>query len=91
MPTFSNLRTCQICPYWDFWFEEKPSGNLASHRPETSENWFTTIGKLVHDDHRFDFGKRSLLLPLPASKWRYINSSAGVAFTKISSTYFFVY
>jgi hypothetical protein len=25
--TFSNLRLSKIYPIWDFWFENKPSGN----------------------------------------------------------------
>jgi hypothetical protein len=29
--TVSNLRTSKIYPNWDFWFENKPSGNPASN------------------------------------------------------------
>jgi hypothetical protein len=32
MPRFSIAKTSKICPTWDFWFENKPSGNPASHK-----------------------------------------------------------
>jgi hypothetical protein len=27
MTTFSSPRSSKFCPNWDFWFENKPSGN----------------------------------------------------------------
>jgi hypothetical protein len=32
--SFSNLRPSKIYPNWDFWFENKPSGNPASFADE---------------------------------------------------------
>jgi hypothetical protein len=32
MSAFFNLRPSKICPNWDFWFENKPSGNPAEER-----------------------------------------------------------
>jgi hypothetical protein len=29
--TFSNLRPSKVYPNWDFWFENKPSGNPGLH------------------------------------------------------------
>jgi hypothetical protein len=31
MSTSFNLRPSNIYPHWDFWFENKPSGNPATH------------------------------------------------------------
>jgi hypothetical protein len=27
----ANIRPYKICPNWDFWFENKPSGNPGLH------------------------------------------------------------
>jgi hypothetical protein len=35
--TFSNLRHSKIYPNWDFWFENKPSGNPGLDVPPDPE------------------------------------------------------
>jgi hypothetical protein len=37
MSIFSNLRPSKIDPNWDFWFENKPSGNPA--KKHCNKNW----------------------------------------------------
>jgi hypothetical protein len=36
--TFSNLRPSKICTNWNFWFENKPSGNPAFKRRKVSDS-----------------------------------------------------
>jgi hypothetical protein len=41
--TFSNLRPSKIDTNWDYWFENKPSGNSGAYVPTQASSWKTGL------------------------------------------------